>query len=142
MSLGEYKYVLGEVVMIYQYIESDIKIIIAAMTQGDYNQNLRNVRNNIKGLGEAIRELERVDNYGGNPRFNKRQYEVLKNVARDRNYFCHSCTLDFSYIDNYLDSNEFRKSYEKLISAREGLLRIQKAVEDYRIYALRVFRDR
>ena len=141
MDLGQYKFVLGEVVMIYQYIESDIKIIIAAMTQGDYNQNLRNVRNNIKGLGEAIRELERVDNYGGNPRFNKRQYEVLKNIARDRNYFCHSCTLDFSYINDFLYSNEFKRSYDKLMSTRESLLKIQSAVEDYRIYALRVFRN-
>ena len=39
MDLGEYKFVLGEVVMLYQFIESDIKIIIAAMLQGDYEKN-------------------------------------------------------------------------------------------------------
>ena len=130
-DLEKYKFLLGEIVMLYQIIENDIKIITAAMLQGDYRKNLELVNKEVNGLGEAIRELEKLDNSDGKPFFNKAKYDFLKQIA---------CCLDFAYKNDIEHSHEFRISYKKLIATREDLIAVQNSTEEFRILVLKRYR--
>ena len=139
-DLEKYKFLLGEIVMLYQIIENDIKIITAAMLQWDYRKNLELVNKEVNGLGEAIRELEKLYNSDGKPFFNKAKYDFLKQIARDRNFYCHACCLDFAYKSDIEYSPEFRMSYKKLINTREDLIAVQNSTEEFRIIVLKRYR--
>ena len=139
-DLEKYKYVLGEIIMLYQFIENDIKLIMAGMLKGDFKENVELIRNKINGLGEAIRELEKLDNSDGNPFFNKAQYDFLKKIAKERNYYCHNCCLEFAYESNVEFSKKFKSSFSKLTQTREDLIAVQNSTEEFRINVLKRYR--
>ena len=139
-DLEKYKFLLGEIIMLYQIIENDIKLITAAMLQGDYKKNIELINKEVNGLGEAVRELEKLDNCDGKPFFNKAKYDFLKQIARDRNFYCHACCLDFAYKNDIEYSHEFRMSYKKLLYTREDLLAVQNSTEEFRIIVLQRYR--
>ena len=139
-DLEKYKFLLGEIVMLYQIIENDLKIITAAMLQGDYKKNIDLINKEVTGLGEAVRELEKLDNCDGKPFFNKAKYDFLKQIARERNFYCHACCLDFAYKNDIEHSHEFRIGYKKLIATREDLIAVQNSTEEFRILVLKRYR--
>ena len=57
-NFDKYKYILGETIILYQFMENDLKLIYAGMLKGDFYKNIDKVRSTYKGLGQIILALE------------------------------------------------------------------------------------
>ena len=66
-------------------------------------------------------------------------YKILKKLAKDRNYYCHQCAIDFGYIQNFIYSTEYKKNYNKLQSVNTEIKRMQKLTEDFRLEILKKY---
>ena len=139
-EFDNYKYLLGETIMLYQFVENDLKLIYAGMMQGSFYQNIEKVRATFKGLGQVIQALEELDNSDGRPYFDSYTYSLLSKLARQRNYYCHQCCVDFCYNPDFRESIEFRDSYEKLKSTNESIKYVQGQTERFRLDVLRRFK--
>ena len=138
-NFDNYKYLLGETIINYQLIENDLKMIYAGMLSGDFNDNIDYVDKTFHGLGQIIIALQKLDNSDNKPYFSKEDYKILKNLARDRNYYCHQCAIDFGYIQNFINSTEYKKNYSKLQSVNTEIKRMQKLTEDFRFEILKKY---
>ena len=87
-NFDKYKYLLGETISLYQFMENDLKLIYAGMLNGNFYKNIDKVRNTYKGLGQIIMALEILDNSDGKPYFSADTYVLLNKLARQRNYYC------------------------------------------------------
>lgn len=138
-NFDNYKYLLGETIINYQLIENDLKMIYAGMLSGDFNDNIDYVDKTFHGLGQIIIALQKLDNSDNKPYFSKEDYKILKNLARDRNYYCHQCAIDFGYIQNFINSTEYKKNYSKLQLVNTEIKRMQKLTEDFRFEILKKY---
>lgn len=134
-----YKHTLGETIILYQFMENDLKLIYAGMLGGGYFKNIEYVRSTYKGLGQIIMALEELDNSDGNPYFSRETYALLSKLARQRNYYCHQCCMDFCYNPYFRDSVEFKDSLDSLIRTNSQLKTIQAETEKHRIAILTKF---
>ena len=135
-NFDKYKYLLGETIILYQFMEYDLKLIYAGMLDGDFYKNIAKVRSTYKGLGQIIMALEELDNSDGNPYFSEDTYYHLNKLARQRNYYCHQCCMDFCYNPYFMDSPEFTEGLEGLIKTNTLLKNIQSETEKHRINIL------
>ena len=135
-NFDKYKYFLGETITLYQFMENDLKLIYAGMLSGNFYKNIDKVRSTYKGLGQIIMALEELDNSDGNPYFSKDTYALLNKLARQRNYYCHQCCMEFCYNPYFRDSPEFNESFEKLLKTNESIKHIQEQTEKHRINIL------
>ncbi len=131
-TLDKYKYLLGETIIFYQLIENDLKLIFAGLMTGEFNENLDKVKANYKGLGQIVQALEQLDNSDSNPYFNRETYELLNKLARQRNYYCHQCSLEFCYNPSFRDTDEYRIALEKLERTNEIIKTIQPQTNHHR----------
>ena len=138
-NFDNYKYLLGETIINYQLIENDLKMIYAGMLSGDFNDNIDYADKTFHGLGQIINALQKLDNSDNKPYFSKEDYKILKNLARDRNYYCHQCAIDFGYIQNFIYSSEYKKNYSKLQKVNTEIKRMQKLTEDFRFEILKKY---
>lgn len=138
-KFDEYKYLLGETIMLYQFMENDLKLIYAGLLSGSFYKNIEYVRSMFKGLGQVVQALEQLDNSDSNPYFSKDTYVLLNKLARQRNYYCHQCCMDFCYNPYFMESYEFNESYEKLKQTNYSVKSIQDQTERHRITILARF---
>ena len=131
-DLDRYKYLLGETVMLYQIMENDLKLMCAGMRDGDFYKNLEHVRSTYKGLGQVVIALEELDNANPVPYFNQDSYRILNKLARQRNYYCHQCCMEFCYNPYFRDSIEFKDSLESLERTNEIIKSVQKQTSLHR----------
>lgn len=131
-DFDKYKYILGETIILYQFMENDLKLIYAGMLSGDFYKNIDKVRSTYKGLGQIIIALQELDNSDGHPYFSEDTYYLLNKLARQRNYYCHQCCMDFCYDPYFMNSPEFKDSLEKLISTNNTIKHIQEQTETHR----------
>ena len=131
-EFDEYKYLLGETIILYQLMENDLKLIYAGMLNGNFFSNIGKVRATYKGLGQIIIALEELDNSDQRPYFSKDTYVLLSKLARQRNYYCHQCSVDFCYDPYFMDSAEFRDSLDKLRRTNEIIKSVQTQTSNFR----------
>lgn len=131
-NFDKYKYLLGETIMLYQFMENDLKLIYAGMLDGVFYKNIEVVRSTFKGLGQIVQALEELDNSDSNPYFTKETYILLNRLARQRNYYCHQCCVDFCYNPYFLQSPEFMDSLEKLANTNETIKSVQEQTDKHR----------
>lgn len=131
-DFDKYKYTLGETIMLYQFMENDLKLIYAGMLSGGYYKNIEYVRSTYKGLGQIIVALEELDYSDENPYFSRDTYRLLNKLARQRNYFCHQCCMDFCYNPYFRQSAEFKDSLDSLLRTNQTLKNIQAETEKHR----------
>lgn len=138
LMLEKYKCVLGDTILMYQLIENDLKIIYAGIYSGDFDENLRLVRfdDRFKGLGKVIKELQNLDQMRGRKTLSDSDYFVLKELAKNRNYFCHQCGIDFLYCKQENIETEMTKAFEKLNKAHKELFMLHKTLERFRLKVL------
>lgn len=136
-GIDEFKYYLGETILCYQLIEHDLKIIYAGMLRGNFNDNIAIVSDEYHGMGQIIKALQELENGSKNSFFSFADYKLLKSLARERNYFCHQCIIDFGYIKNFLNSNEYKLACDKLKKANCEILPLQKQTEKIRLAILK-----
>ena len=128
----KYKYLLGETILLYQMMENDLKLIYAGMQEGNFFKNVENTRATFKGLGQIILALEELDNTHSTPYFTQDTYSLLNKLARQRNYYCHQCSLDFCYDPYFRESIEFKDSLEKLQRTNEIIKSVQAQTSGHR----------
>lgn len=131
---------LGEIVFYYQLLESDLRKIYACMKKGDLESNLSMTYQEFKGLGEVIRGLKVLDNQDNNPYFSDQDYDLLLNLSKKRNYYCHKVSLKFIYIKDFEKSMKFIKCYQELEDDLKTLKMIENQAENLRIDVYRRFR--
>ena len=131
-AYDKYKYLLGETVLLYQMMENDLKLIYAGIQDGNYFKNVESVRSTYKGLGQIIMALEEMDLASESPYFTNDTYILLNKLARQRNYYCHQCCMEFCYNPYFRDSAEFNESLEKLIKTNESIKHVQVETEKHR----------
>ena len=131
-----YKYLLGETVLLYQMMENDLKLIYAGMQEGNFFKNIETVRSTYKGLGQIIMALEELDNTHSTPYFTQETYNLLNKLARQRNYYCHQCSLDFCYDPYFRQSIEFKDSIAKLERTNEIIKSVQAQTSGHRANVL------
>lgn len=140
MDLERFKKILGETIVLYQLIEYDLRMIYAGILKGNFDDNLELAFDNrkISGLGTIIKMLEKLDFSDNKPYLLKQDYKLLKDLAEDRNYFCHQCARDFMYEKNHNKlENKFNSVFNKLLNAYNGLDDLHIQVEKIRIDILR-----
>lgn len=135
-DFDRYKYLLGETIMLYQFMENDLKLIYAGMLDGNFGKNIEIVRSTFKGLGQIVQALEELDNSDGNPYFSRDTYILLGKLARQRNFYCHQCCVEFCYAPSFKDSPEFLEGFEKLIRTNESIKSVQLQTEKHRARVL------
>ena len=135
-EFDEYKYLLGETIILYQLMENDLKLIYAGMLEGSFYKNIEMVRGTYKGLGQIILALEELDNSDRAPYFNKDTYVLLNKLARQRNYYCHQCCVDFCYNPYFRDSIEFKDSLAKLRITNTNIKSVQSQTSNHRASVL------
>ena len=131
-TFDKYKYLLGETIMLYQLMENDLRLMFAGMTSGDFYANLDKVKATYKGLGQLVVALEQLDNSDSSPYFTAETYALLNRLARQRNYYCHQCCLDFCYNPQFRDTVEYKQSLERLEKTNEIIKSIQAQTNKHR----------
>ncbi len=131
-TFDKYKYLLGETIMLYQLMENDLRLMFAGMTSGDFYANLDKVKATYKGLGQLVQALEQLDNMDSSPYFTRETYSLLNRLARQRNYYCHQCCLDFCYNPYFRDTIEYKQSLDKLEKTNEVIKSIQAQTNRHR----------
>ena len=131
-TFDKYKYLLGETIMLYQLMENDLRLMFAGMTSGDFYANLDKVRATYKGLGQLVQALEQLDNMDSSPYFTRETYALLNRLARQRNYYCHQCCLDFCYNPQFRETIEYKQSLEKLEKTNDVIKSIQAQTNRHR----------
>lgn len=139
-EFDEYKFYLGETIVFYQLVEYDLKVILAAMMSGKIEDNINYIESSLKGMGQIIVELEKLDNSTSKPYFDKQTYMLLQKTARCRNYYCHKCAVDFAFIANSLESNKFKQEFLTLKKVNEDLKYIQNQTTIFRIESLKKYK--
>jgi hypothetical protein len=135
-SYDRYKYLLGETILLYQMMENDLKLIYAGMQEGNFFKNIENVRGTYKGLGQIILALEELDTTRSSPYFTKDTYTLLNKLARQRNYYCHQCSLDFCYDPYFRESIEFKDALSQLERTNEIIKSVQAQTSGHRANVL------
>ena len=139
-NLDEYLYYLGAVVSNYQYIEHDIKLIIAGMRDGKFESNIKEIEKEKLTLGNAINELYDLDCLDNEPYFDKNFYKILRMLEHKRNYYCHQCCTDFAYEDEgFLYSYDFLEILNEIKSDYNELRKFQQNIQSHRIEVLKNF---
>ena len=98
MTLDDFHYTIGQIIMYCQVIEHDVKRIYAAMHVGDFYENLDKIEK--WSLGQTVQKLKELDFSGKNPYISANDYNFLKQMTEKRNHWCHQTYQNFLY--NYL----------------------------------------
>lgn len=103
----------SELIMQVQTIEYDLKLIYAAMKEGDFEENFVELEN--ANMGKIIKELWDLDHSDNHPDLTENDYKLLHEIREIRNYWAHQCYLDFVYIqDDDLREARFQEIAERL----------------------------
>lgn len=131
-EFDDYKYLLGETIILYQFMENDLKLMYAGLLGGNFYKNIDMVRSTYKGLGQIVIALEELDSKDSSPYFTKETYILLSKLARQRNYYCHQCCMEFCYNPYFRESPEFKDSLNNLKKTNLSIKNVQSQVEKHR----------
>ena len=139
MTLENFHFILGQTLMYCQIIEHDVKMIYAAMCNGDMNDTLNMIEKQKWTLGHSVKELKKLDFSDDNNYISANDYNFLSQMAHKRDYWCHKTYLQFVYNKSFLNSVEYEKECQKLQRDNEKLSSVYKALEKVRLNAMREF---
>lgn len=113
MDRDTFKLIHSELIQQVQCTEFNLKRTYAAMKNGDFNDNFNDLKNS--NLGVIARKLKDLDYSDNLPEFTEEEYKTIDDIRKIRNYWCHKCYLDFSYIpDNYEREKRFQEIANRL----------------------------
>lgn len=74
-------------------------------------------RNKIANLtlGKIVDDLMELDYSDGEPIISKNDYNFLKQITKNRNFWAHENFLGFAEYDANTNNENFRKNYKKLL---------------------------
>lgn len=137
-SFEDFKFVLGETLVLCQLIEHDVKFTYAILLKGDLEDNSKMI--SIWSLGKTIYKLEKLDNSDMKPELSPNDYKLLKEIKDERNYLAHIICRDFLYIKNWEASQEYKKACKRLMIFHDKLENLSNSVERVRIEIYKKYR--
>ena len=138
MNSNEFKILHSELISYFQLIENDLKWIYSYMHKGNIYDNYNSL--NRMNLGNLINELQTLDNYDKNPYISNNEYNFLRQMKELRNYYCHQVYIDFSYVDNSWNSEEYNNIANRLRRDHDKLWNICNNVEQVKLQARNDFK--
>ena len=136
MDIERLYLLIGETLDYCQRIEHDVKLIYAGMRKGTMEENMEILKKWT--LGETIMELEKLDNCDNNPYLKLRDYEILRNITKERNFICHKCFNTYNYEGNYQwQENKFNKTFNRIKEFHDTLEDLWESIERVRLDVLK-----
>jgi len=133
-----FKLIHSELIQQVQGIEYDLKLIYAAIKDGDFEENYKSVQN--FSLGEIARDLKELDYSDNIPDLSEQEYELIDSIRKIRNYWCHQCYIDYMYIANdCLREEKFQQIAQKLKKDEEKTYSLFRKLEKFRITELKTY---
>ncbi len=138
MTRDKFKLIHSELIMQVQLIESDLRLIYAAMKVGDFDDNFDELSK--ANLGQIIKELKELDYSDGDPDLSKTDYDTIERIREIRNYWCHQCYLDYVYIpDEYRREQKFQEVAARLSHDENLTWDLHEKLEKLRIRELKEY---
>lgn len=123
-----------------QTIEQDLRIIYAAMKDGDFEKNFEVLEN--ASMGKIINTLRDLDHSDGKPVLQEQDYQLLNQIREIRNYWAHQCYLDFVYIeDNDEREERFQEVANKLHYDENRTWDLHERMEKLRLKMINKYLD-
>lgn len=133
MDFYTYKILHSETIMYYQILENDLKLIYSKMIGGDFDENLDKILD--YGLGQIIEALQNADSEF---LFSDSDYDSLKEIKDNRNYWAHENFLMFMYKGyNFQNTDEYKESCSELKKDHDEIEEDYKIVEQIKINYLK-----
>ena len=139
MDINEFHFMLGQTIMYCQIIEHDVKMIYAAMHNGDMRRTLREIERKKWTLGATIENLKRLDLSDGNAYISLEDYEFLQDMTDKRNHWCHDCYINFIYERDIDKSVSYSRECVNLRRDNAKLGMVYKMLENVRVRAMEDF---
>lgn len=138
MDYEAFKLLHSELICKVQGIEYDLKLIYAAIKEGDFEKNFSEVQN--LSLGDAALSLKRIDYADNIPDLSEQEYDFIDKIRVLRNYWCHQCYVDFMYINNEaMREEKFNEIFAKLKSDETQIAELFDKLEKFRITELKTY---
>ena len=138
MTKDKFKLIHSELIMQVQCIEHDLKLIYAGMHRGDFDKNLDMLEK--ANLGTVIKKLKDLDYSDGKPDLSEQDYALLEQIREIRNYWCHQCYLDYTYIqDDYQRERKFQQVAQLLSEVENRTWDLHQHLQQLRLKMLRKY---
>ena len=138
MTRDKFKLIHSELIMQVQCIENDLKMIYAGMHSGDFDRNLDMLEK--ANLGTVIKKLKDLDYSDGKPDLSEQDYALLEQIREIRNYWCHQCYLDYTYIqDDYQRERKFQQVAQLLSEDENRTWDLHQHLQQLRLKMLRKY---
>ena len=138
MTKDKFKLIHSELIMQVQCIELDLKLIYAGMHRGDFDKNLDMLEK--ANLGTVIKKLKDLDYSDGKPDLSEQDYALLEQIREIRNYWCHQCYLDYTYIqDDYQRERKFQQVAQLLSEDENRTWDLHQHLQQLRLKMLRKY---
>ena len=138
MTRDKFKLIHSDLIMQVQCIENDLKMIYAGMHSGDFDRNLDMLEK--ANLGTVIKKLKDLDYSDGKPDLSEQDYALLEQIREIRNYWCHQCYLDYTYIqDDYQRERKFQQVAQLLSEDENRTWDLHQHLQQLRLKMLRKY---
>ena len=138
MTRDKFKIIHSDLIMQVQCIENDLKLIYASMHSGDFDKNLDMLEK--ANLGTMIKRLKELDYSDGKPDLSEQDYALLEQIREIRNYWCHQCYLDYTYIqDEYQRERKFQQVAQRLSEDENRTWDLHQHLQQLRLKMLRKY---
>ena len=138
MTRDKFKLIHSDLIMQVQCIEHDLKLIYAGMHTGDFDRNLDMLEK--ANLGTVIKKLKDLDYSDGKPDLSEQDYALLEQIREIRNYWCHQCYLDYTYIqDEYQRERKFQQVAQLLSEDENRTWDLHQHLQQLRLKMLRKY---
>ena len=136
-NLNDYNWYVGQSLLNCQRIEHDVKIIYAAMKEGDFKENL--VLAGEITLADCLHALKELQKGLNPPVLDNSDFALLKEIKSVRNWLAHRCYVDFLYVGESQLNSRMQECFQKVRDFCEKTTALCAVVEKARFYVLKKF---
>ena len=140
MNFVDFRIMYADLMMDYQAIEHDIKLIYYYMINDNDEDGSIKEEIRLYSLKKAIEALRELDNSDDNPLLTSESYDLLMKLNGHRNHWAHEVFQNFMYEENFEKTKEYRLEVQKLKEDYNLIENIYQQLEKIRIdYCKKVF---
>lgn len=92
MNITEFRIKHSELIECYQQIEFALKGICASISEKNWFESLEEVSDDNMGL--LLKQIQQYENDYNLSYIDKKGFEILHAIRKERNYWCHKCYMD------------------------------------------------
>lgn len=131
MDFNSFKVLYAEIMMNYQVLEHELKLIYSCMREGNKQDTLNYIKNFT--LGEMIDLLKDLDYSDEHHLISLKDYALLNRLCNSRNHWAHQTFSNFIYEKGFLESDDYKKECKKLLDDYKKIEYAVDVLEDVRI---------